>query len=208
MEIKVVSLFPTPVYFVHRDLSVAETEQEVEEVNDVIKEGMHYNIFNFTSDNYYVFETKLKKLKVFCEEHIKNYVKNIINPKGKLDFYITQSWVNVTKKGEIHHKHHHSNSIISGVFYIKTVENDSICFHDPKPNDVIRFDLEACNGFNSDISSVIVNDWDLVLFPSQLEHSVEPDAVAASSTNRISLAFNVFVRGPLGLINGANRLIL
>ena len=52
-------------------------------------------------------------------------------PKEELDFYITQSWINITKPDEFHHEHFHTNSIISGVFYISTEEDDAITFSNP-----------------------------------------------------------------------------
>ena len=110
-------VFPCPVYVAKRDTNLSSKEEK--EIRKIIdKEGMTKNYGNSSSNNSDIFNGKLKKIKQFCEQQLKTYVKEVINPKEELDFYITQSWLNITKPGEFHHDHHHQNSIISGVFYI------------------------------------------------------------------------------------------
>ena len=123
-------IFPCPVYITKRDTNLSP--KEAKEIRKIIdKEGVYKNGSNSISNNTDIFNGKLKKLKQLCEQQLNIYVKEVINPKEELDFYITQSWLNVTKPGEYHHKHYHSNSLISGVFYISTIEDDKITFTDP-----------------------------------------------------------------------------
>ena len=61
----------------------------------------------------------------------KIYVKEILNPKQELDFYITQSWLNVVQPGGSIQSHWHGNSIISGSVYPAVEKTDEIYFHDP-----------------------------------------------------------------------------
>ena len=200
-------IFPIPVYFAKRDSNLDSTEEE-KEIGNIVKEGMYKNAGNSTSNNSYIFNGKLKNIKQFCEQQIKIYVEQVISPKEKLDFYITQSWLNITKPGEYHHEHSHSNSIISGVFYISTEEDDNITFHDPsdKLKKVIAFEPKEYNIWNSPVWSFSVNTNDLILFPSWLDHMVDPNPKA--TTDRISISFNTFVRGTLGLRKDLNELIL
>ena len=51
--------------------------------------------------------------------------------KEDVEFYFTQSWVNITRPGEFHHRHSHQNSIISGIFYLNSVKNDNVNFYHP-----------------------------------------------------------------------------
>jgi uncharacterized protein (TIGR02466 family) len=203
---RLIGIFPTPLYIVKRGSNLGSTEEI--EIEDIIKEGMRRNAGNSSSNNSDIFNGKLKKIKEFCEEHIKNYVKVIINPKEELDFYITQSWLNVTKPGEFHHNHSHSNSIISGVFYISTVEDDKIIFNAPNTRikERIKFELKAFNAWNSYNWSFPSSNNELILFPSWLDHQVFPNE--KSTTDRISISFNTFVRGNLGTRKGLNELIL
>ena len=190
------TVFPTPVYIVKRDLELSPKDDK--DIEDIIKGGLRSNSGNSTSSNSYIFDDKLKKIKQFCEQQIAIYVKEVINPKEDLDFYITQSWLNITKPGETHHSHFHRNSIISGVFYISTEEDDKITFSDPNAKIKIIIDLatKEYNLWNSITWFFPVNNNELVLFPSWLNHEVEPNKKA--TTDRISLSFNTFVSGRLG----------
>jgi uncharacterized protein (TIGR02466 family) len=198
--------FPTPVYIVKRDLELSPKDDK--DIEDIIKGGLRSNSGNSTSSNSYIFDDKLKKIKQFCEQQIAIYVKEVINPKEDLDFYITQSWLNITKPGETHHSHFHRNSIISGVFYISTEEDDKITFSDPNAKIKIIIDLatKEYNLWNSITWFFPVNNNELVLFPSWLNHEVEPNKKA--TTDRISLSFNTFVRGTLGNQKDLTELIL
>jgi len=202
------SLFSTPIYSAVRDWEDLDSKQEEAEVENIIKEGMLRSAGNSQSINSYIFNDKLKNIKQFCEQQIKIYVEQVISPKEKLDFYITQSWLNITKPGEYHHEHSHSNSIISGVFYISTEEDDNITFHDPndKLKKVIVFEPKEYNIWNSPVWSFSVNTNDLILFPSWLDHMVDPNPKA--TTDRISISFNTFVRGTFGARKDSTELIL
>ena len=190
-------IFPVPLYVAKRGL-IVEEEKEEKEINDIIEEENSKTAqdLQVQSVNSHIFDTKLYNLKEFCEQHIKMYVKEIINPKEELDFYITQSWLNLTRPGGSHRMHVHGNSIISGVYYIATVEDDGILFYDPNMK-VKRFldfakksDPFPCQSFEK------VNTGDLIIFPSWLDHGVQPNPKA--TTNRISLSFNTFARGTFG----------
>ena len=57
---KVHSVFPCPVYIVKRDIDI--TSREKKEINQLIGAGIKRNTGNFSTENYYIFDTgKLKK---------------------------------------------------------------------------------------------------------------------------------------------------
>ena len=206
MENVIQGLFPCPVYIVKRDTNL--TSREEKEIGKIIKEGVNKNAGNSTSNDSYIFDTKLKELKQFCEQQLKTYVEFVIDPKEELDFYITQSWLNITKPGGCHHEHFHANSIISGVFYISTVEDDKIEFKDPnsKVKTMLHFQPREYNIWNSATWALPVNTNELILFPSYIDHQVKVNEKA--TTDRISLAFNTFARGIWGRRKDATELIL
>ena len=206
MEYVINNIFSCPVYIVKRDSNL--TPREEKEIGKIVKEGMNKGVGNFTSNNSDIFNGKLKKIKQFCEQQLKIYVEQAINPKEELDFYITQSWLNITKPGGFHHKHSHANSIISGVFYISTEEDDKITFTDPnvKVRELIKFEPKEYNIWNATNWFFPVNNNELILFPSWLNHSVTPNEKA--TTDRISLAFNVFVKGTIGTHKNLSKLVL
>ena len=200
------SIFSCPVYTTKRDSIL--TPEEERDIAKIVKEGMYKNEGNSTSNNNYIFDDKLKEIKQFCEQQLKIYVEQVIVPKEELDFYITQSWLNITKPGGSHHVHFHQNSIISGVFYISTEEDDKITFNDIniKVKGNVLFELKEFNIWNSTTWFFPVNNNELVLFPSWLDHRVEINEKA--TTDRISLSFNTFIRGTLGLRDELTELIL
>jgi uncharacterized protein (TIGR02466 family) len=199
-------IFPCPVHITKRDSNLSPKEEK--EIGKIVKEGMYRTTGNSASDNSYIFNGKLKKIKQFCEEQLKIYVKEVINPKEELDFYITQSWLNITKPGEFHHEHSHQNSIISGVFYISTEEDDKITFSDPnvKIKELIKFETKEYNLWNSTTWFFPSNNNELLLFPSWLSHQVDVNKKA--TTDRISLSFNTFARGIFGNQKDSTELIL
>ena len=202
-------IFPIPVYQTHRELDLDSSEKK--DIEDIMDEGFIFDSGHSFSNNSYIFNTKLKKIKEFCEQHIKIYVKEIINPKEDLDFYITQSWLNVTKPGESHNVHSHTNSIISAAFYIQTDVGQALNYHDPnmKIKQINAVDIErdkTNNIWSSDLVTFEVMENILILFPSWVSHSVKPNK--QQTKNVISISFNTFVRGNLGQQDKLNQLIL
>jgi uncharacterized protein (TIGR02466 family) len=111
------------------------------------------------------------------------------------DFAITQCWLNVNRPGERHHRHHHPNNFVSGVYYLEaSPQSGSIAFHRPGLAELLPTRLKA-TPFTFDLWHEEARTGKLVLFPSRLEHSVEPNR---SAQNRLSISFNVMFRGPVG----------
>jgi len=201
-----VGVFPIPVYVAKSNSDLTSKE----EIEKVIQQGMKKNTSNSTSMNTYIFDENFKELKEFIEEHIKKYVEDVIHPREELDFYITQSWLTLNKPGESLHSHCHANSIISGVFYVSVPKNDhsGITFVDPnfKIREVIKFEQKGFTPWNSTSWFFPVNNNELILFPSWLHHRVDPNENA--TIDRISIAFNVFVKGVMGETLELTELIL
>ena len=149
---------------------------------------------------------QLLDLRKFIDDTISVYASKVMGITNA-EFYITQSWANRNPTGREHHIHNHPNSIISGVFYVKSkAETGAIRFH--KANEVnrtIHFSDIDFNNYNSPYADVYVENNDLILFPSTLSHSVN---VNEDSEDRISIAFNTFVRGGLGSIDSLTKLEL
>jgi len=216
-DYKIEGLFPTPLYMAKRDSNLDSTEKK--ELEDIIENKKKENYRNRNErleenseekiSETYIFNTKLGSLKKFCEQHIDTYVNEVINPKNtKLDFYITQSWLNALKPDGTHPVHSHSNSLISGIFYVSTIEGDAIQFYDTNTDvkNVISIEPEEANFWNTEIQNLNIANNHLLLFPSYLGHSVNWNA--STTTIRISIAFNVFVKGSIGVTCDLNKLNL
>ena len=89
------------------------------------------------------------------------------------------------------------------MFYIQTLEQDKIYFY---KDSLPVFDFTENKNYNLYTSL----DWhfpvknnDLIVFPSNIRHSVEQNQ---SDITRISLAFNTYVKGSVGEASGSNKL--
>ena len=118
---------------------------------------------------------------------------------------ITQSWLNKNKKGESHHEHQHPNSMVSGVWYPQIHESlPPIQFRHKGQRD-ISLQTEKYNTFNSATFMLPMKKGELILFPSNLTHSVPPNQ---SDEERISLSFNTWPKGNLGDVKSLTYLPL
>ena len=144
----------------------------------------------------------MKHISEFCNNSLQIYFEKVINPLTDTNIKITQSWLNYTNTKGFHHEHDHPNSIISGVFYFSAdKEKDIIAFNRLPSNKQIQIFYKEANDYNTIQTDIKVETGDLVLFPSYIPHFVPP---VESSKKRISLAFNSFVYGELGLPQALN----
>tara|TARA_Y100001937_G_scaffold121108_1_gene179408 strand:+ start:224 stop:838 length:615 start_codon:yes stop_codon:yes gene_type:complete len=198
------SIFPTPIYMTNIDRPF--TKQELKFVEDQ-KNYCTKNEGNInTKDNYILNRKELNNIKKFLNECCKDYVDKIICPHNDLKLYITQSWLNYTEENQYHHRHEHPNSIISGVFYFNS-NKDRIKFFSHRKYQQIKpiIDNKKYNLWNSDSWWFAVETGQLVMFPSSTTHQVD---IKKGTNTRISLAFNTFYKGTLGLNDDLTELIL
>lgn len=193
IEVKVTGIFPVPIY-----QTILNREISTEEKNFFNKLERTKNAYNYNSKNNYVLdEEPLSTLKKELFLRVEDYFQKIITPKTNVLPYITQSWVNWTKNGEEHHKHAHSNSLFSGVFYIDADEEyDSIKFFKRHTYESLSIEPYEYHLFNSESWTFKVKTGDIILFPSSLGHLVESKI---GDNLRTSLSFNTFIRGTIGV---------
>jgi uncharacterized protein (TIGR02466 family) len=124
-------------------------------------------------------------------------------------FYITTSWMNKYSAQQTSHEHYHSNSLISGVLYFDDCEETAgVTFHkrqgwDNLFQDTVNVDHNPVTDQNKmsyvyhhRTITIQPSRWDLILFPSVLNHSVP--ANLHPDRERYSLAFNSFLKGHVG----------
>ena len=173
---------------------------------DITKSDCNKNEGNITSnDNYILNNKELKNLKKQLDSKVQDYFDKVISPSNNITPYITQSWLNYTETNQYHHKHAHSNSLVSGVFYINCHEEfDKIKFF-KEDYKTIKPEIKDWNIWNSETWWFSVKTGDVILFPSSLTHMVE---TKQGDNTRISLAFNVFIKGTVGNNKKLTELIL
>jgi uncharacterized protein (TIGR02466 family) len=199
----IMGIFPTPIYSskLNRHLS----KEELSFINKT-KLNVYINEGNTTSNDKNILENEVfKNLKDDLYLRVKDYFDKIISSSNNITPYITQSWLNYTETNQYHHKHTHSNSLVSGVFYINCQEEyDRIKFFNEKYKAIV-LDVENYNLYNSETWWLPVKTGDIILFPSSLTHMVE---TKQGNNTRISLAFNVFVKGNIGNVKNLTYLKL
>ena len=130
-----------------------------------------------------------------------DYAYNLLKIKPETEFYLTTSWAVKFMPGGSAQAHTHTNSLFSGTLYLKTAgETGQITFHSTQKylnfsSTTISLEFTEQNLFNSSTWSITPTENQIIIFPSNVMHSVE---VNNSKDDRISVAFNLFVRGNFG----------
>jgi uncharacterized protein (TIGR02466 family) len=203
IESTINGIFPTPIY-----ISKLDRELTKKELSFVDKSKLdHYkNDGNITSNDNYILNQKVfGSLKEDLYLRVEDYFKKVLSYTDAVTPYITQSWLNYTETNQYHHKHAHSNSLVSGVFYINCHEElDKIKFFNDTYK-TIKPETKDWNLYNSETWWFTVKTGDIILFPSSLTHMVE---TKEGDNTRISLAFNVFIKGTIGNNKELTELIL
>ncbi len=197
------TLFPTPI--LRSNIGRAFTHDEQRFLKQ-LQTASRPNVANSRTTNTYILDApEMRSLRTIVQDHVNQFAWKVISSRPEHEFYITQSWVNFTRKGESHHRHYHTNSLISGSLYVQVDKQvDSICFYRNSFAQLLVSDSEL-NTFNAPSECLPVDVGDLILFPSSLVHDVRQTAGAHT---RISLAFNAFIKGELGSEPSFNRLTI
>ena len=187
---ELLSVFPTPVQIYKYENNI---EKELKHIESLEWKAQPANGNFRSADSYLTKHEQLQKIVLFFKECIDDYCNTIVNSDQRL--VITQLWGNKNPKGSRHHEHVHPNSIISGVFYLR---------QDPKLPPIqfsksnqhgIKLDPKKYNTFNAETFLLPCVAGELILFPSNLRHSVPQNQ---GEEERISLSFNTFSIDELG----------
>lgn len=119
-------------------------------------------------------------------------LKPVFGFKKEYGFYLSNLWINISQTSAFNRPHIHSDSILSGVYYIDcNVDSGSIVFLHPSMAQKIlinKYTIDSFTQFSSGTNFVAPQIGKLIIFPSWLEHYVEPNV---SIEERISIAFNI-----------------
>lgn len=106
--------------------------------------------------------------------------------KDKVPFTL-QSWINLHDRGGFNFLHMHEGSLLSGTFYVSVPEGSGqFVFRDPRPGVITGSVKGGVPNGHADVH-LTPSDGLMVLFPSWMEHYVEPHE---SDEPRIAIAFN------------------
>lgn len=193
-------MFSVPLYVA--DL-IGPTENELTYINS-LDYRLNWGGGNLTSEDDTVLD-KIPSLKNQIQSHLDNYAKKIINSTTEFSFYLTQSWVNKNKKGTKHTQHMHTNSMLSGVYYLSEDPEEIIFYKYFDYLELFSMQPKEYTLYNYNQYAFKPSKNKLILFPSILRHSVKE---TNKETERMSIAFNVFFRGTFGSRNDMTLLEL
>jgi uncharacterized protein (TIGR02466 family) len=163
-----------------------------------------------TSTDSYVLDNHVPNLRNWIQQQLDNYSQYALSTHQKLK--LTQSWC--LKHNDVKQEvfpHSHPNSIISGAYYVAADEDSGdLTFHrsniNQSPSVTWEMDPEmiATSPWNFHWKKVASKQGRLVLFPSQLMHSV--DGQKPIDGTRCVLSFNTWFEGGIGEVSKLSRL--
>jgi uncharacterized protein (TIGR02466 family) len=195
-------LFSAPVYvnnvgpFEHPDLKTLK-------YTSTMPTGTSYNFLS-SVDKRVLDRPDFRGVHEIVMREVNVYARQLLCVNDRIEFYVTDSWVNVHRRGHSAGAHMHHNSLISGVLYLHVTETTGdLVFHRdvlslvPFPPS-LDLDMSSFNLYNCKSWSYKPKTNDICLFPSVVMHSADPNE---SDEERVCLAFNVFVRGDIGTLH-------
>ena len=189
--------FPTPVWTLQLDNYQSVNEQ----MYDFIKtsqakdqEGISKsNIKGWHSKDFNMQEDGPKNFIKFILPGIEQVMTDMNWEKQQQSININSMWAIINTKGAANYQHQHSNSTISGAYYVRAPKNSGdIIFYDPRPAPVYTYPKAVSPNFlNAQINGISPKEGALVLFPSYLDHSVNENL---SNEERIVISFNISIQ--------------
>lgn len=200
----IVPLFATPVFYKKLEVTedLVKSTENIKYIDTENKTGL------ISKNNKILYSKKFKPLLKKLQKEIDFYVYNVLHVSNKIKFKIGLSWVMKHEHGNYSHTapaHFHTGSILSGCFYIKAKKDcGNIIFSDSNSIYVSKalpfplgFRYSQLNTLNASSWEFGVEDGLLIIFPSSLMHSTNPNL---GETDRYCLAFDVILDGEFGLI--------
>ena len=139
-------------------------------------------------------DPSLKDLKTWIEIQAKDYLDNELGIDYE-EFFFSESWININGKGGDQKVHNHSNAIISGTYYLKSLDgHPPLDFHKVKSENEPFISLtehyaQGNPNTTSKVSFPSTQD-SMLVFQSQLYHG---HMASELEENRIGLSWNILV---------------
>ena len=199
-ETEFLSLFAMPLMRVQLDFDLEKLTEFAFQLQNKDEKGMirsneggwHSN--DIREEKHEEFIRLTKEINQYLQIYHSNVFRGV-EFKGNVIHGINEIWINISEKQHYNEWHVHPMSTISGAFYVKhdgSSENGDIVFKNPIgiymtaahwPNKIV----EKFNEITAPTVNILPKSNTLFLFPSWLEHKVEPNS---KNDTRISLSFN------------------
>lgn len=191
------NIFPNPIFIEncpYKDL-VEEVVTDSLKNFSLSKNENCPNLFHLDNElkKSFLKNPKLEKFNDWIVECCNYYVTDVLGYELSDTMLATDSWLNVCNKGGYQVFHHHTNSYISGTYYVNIEENHApLMFrhvksttHTPVQSLSLNVDSRKSTLYNSD-ASFMPKNGQLFLWQSHLTHGY----FFNEKDNRISISMN------------------
>jgi len=192
-------LFPVPVATLQMPKLSSETKDKLINYKEIVQRPNGNN----ANDRLEVLED-FPDVKELITNEVNKFVHSVLGYSSKIKFDMTNSWISKQPPGEQVFMHNHANSLVSAVYYLRTPPNcGRLIMHRRKHYDnmfseTVEIPVDNYTPVNAGGWPFDVQEDMLIIFPSNMEHSVEPNN---SNEDRYSLATNFFAFGTFGYDN-------
>jgi uncharacterized protein (TIGR02466 family) len=181
------SLFTTNIDIFKTGL---DTEELLDSVNSFREDNPESTLVSNVGGWQSKADPMLNKLFAKAMDAQSECIESVLEGYNPVIFNLQNSWVNINKGSDYNMVHKHPASSLSCCLYL-SVPSGKITFEDPRNDVFMERDRFAMCPDNYLTYSFTPNAGDLIVFPSWLNHSVEP---SNSEEERVSIASNYFVR--------------
>ncbi len=201
-NVQIIPLFSTPLY-VNNLGHFEKPDLRFLDYTHLTPSGESFNFLTSVDKNI-LERPELAHIHQLIMQEVKLCAHEVYAVSKDLEFYITNSWVNIYGRGDQAGAHMHHNSLFSGVLYLQASQaGGELVFHREVQSQIpfppaLDLDVVSHNIYNCKSWGYQPKTNDICIFPSIVSHSVQPNN---SDEARWSLAFNVFVRGKFGAIH-------
>ena len=173
--------------YIHEEFFNFNTKEFKEKILKIKFKDKGRKVSNYGGwqSNYFVsvekpFENLFNKINFIVED-----IKNKLNINKKLR--LINFWHNVNGLGSFNAPHEHGGTVVSGVYYVSIPKNAGSIVFLNKDLDSYYSSIDLYNQYNSSVWKIEPKENMCVLFPSYLQHYVEPNL---NKKERISISFN------------------
>ena len=196
MSSHVQPLFGIPLYRNTRP----ELERLLDRVSNLEYSRMAVGNGDISTTKWLLEQEQFQDLRTLVMEEISIFTHYLLHMDSqKIQWRLQNSWAVRHNKGDWSQAHHHTNSVFSGVYYVKTNDTSgNLVFtrtHDTVSTTTFDFPYTNFNELNSKSFGITPQTGEVVMFPSHLMHSVDPNR---SDTVRYAVAFNFVPTGTWG----------
>lgn len=198
---EVYTLFSSPVY--KKKLDHFDPTELVERLDKLEYERTDNQDGYMSKEQALLLREDYTDIRDVVESHLKFYLYEILKVDKSYGLKHACSWAIYHQKEDWCFNHLHSNSLFSGVFYVRVPEGSGevLNFSCPQSSPTwapctLEPNVSEFNIFNAKNWGVEVSDGTMVLFPSHVLHSVP---VSKSEEKRRCISFNYFLTGKFGL---------